>query len=463
MLPVIAIVGRPNVGKSTLFNRLTRTRDALVANTPGVTRDRNYGLAHHGSSAFVVVDTGGFSEQDDAVSELVTAQTRRAVEEADCVLLMVDGQAGINAADEQIAQALRRFDKPLVLVVNKLDHGEIAPAAADFHALGVGAPHAISATHRRGISQLVEAVLVSVDTVAMPEEQQIDGVRVAVVGRPNTGKSTLINRLLGEERLIAHEMPGTTHDAVEVSIERRAKRYTLIDTAGVRRRAKVVEQVEKFSVVKTLQAIASCNVAVVMMDARAGITDQDIHVLGVALEQGRALVVAINKWDNISAEQRSRVRQDLERKLSFADYAPVHYISAMYGSGIGELLAAVDQAWASANIDVNTPRLTRLLHEAVKHHPPPLVHGRRIKLRYAHQGGSNPPLFVIHGNQTQALPRAYQRYLARVFRTELDLSGTPLRLEFKTGENPFKHKGQSPTRRQLRKRKRLRRHAHGRR
>ena len=295
------------------------------------------GLHDHGSSAFVVVDTGGFSEQDDAVSELVTAQTLRAVEEADCVLLMVDGQAGINAADEQIAQALRRFDKPLVLVVNKLDHDEIAPAAADFHALGVGAPHAISATHRRGISQLVEAVLVSVDTVAMPEEQQIDGVRVAVVGRPNTGKSTLINRLLGEERLIAHEMPGTTHDALEVSIERRAKRYTLIDTAGVRRRAKVVEQVEKFSVVKTLQAIASCNVAVVMMDARAGITDQDIHVLGVALEQGRALVVAINKWDNISAEQRSRVRQDLERKLSFADYAPVRYISAMYGSGIGEL------------------------------------------------------------------------------------------------------------------------------
>lgn len=462
MLPVIAIVGRPNVGKSTLFNCLTRSRDALVADTAGVTRDRIYGLGRVGASAFVVIDTGGFCASTDDISQLVTKQTLHAVQEAHLVLLMVDGQAGINAEDEMIAQRLRRFAKPIFLVVNKLDHGDTISAISEFHALALGKPYAISAAHRRGVSDLMEEVLASVEKPQWPEEHPADGIRVAVVGRPNTGKSTLINRLLGEDRLVAHDTPGTTHDVVEVAFQRESTHYTLIDTAGIRRRSKIADQVEKFSVVKTLQAIASCNVAIVLMDARDGISDQDVHILAVALDQGRALVIGVNKWDNLSAEQRSRVRETLERKLAFVDYAPVQFISALHGSGIRELFQAVDRAWACANLDVSTSRLTRLLQEAVKHHPPPLVRGRRIKLRYAHQGGTNPPLFVVHGNQTDALPRAYQRYLARTFRSELGLSGTPIRLEFKTSDNPYRFKRQSVSRRQLRKRKRLIRHVHNR-
>jgi GTP-binding protein len=463
MLPVIAIVGRPNVGKSTLFNCLTRSRDALVADTAGVTRDRHYGLGRTDSGAFVVVDTGGFCAPTDDISKLVTAQTLRAVQEADLVLLMVDGRAGLNAEDEAIAQSLRRLDKRIFLAVNKMEHGDASADLSEFHALALGTPHAISATHRRGVAELMHEALASVEDPRSNREHAAGGTRVAVVGRPNTGKSTLVNRLLGEDRLVAHDTPGTTHDAVEVTFQRGSTCYTLVDTAGVRRRSRVVDQVEKFSVVKTLQAIASCSVVIVLMDAREGISDQDLHVLGLALEQGCGLVIAVNKWDNLSSEQRSRVRQTLERKLGFVDYAPTHFISALHGGGIGELFRSVDRTWASANVDVSTSRLTRLLHEAVKRHPPPLVRGRRIKLRYAHQGGANPPVFIIHGNQTDALPRAYQRYLARVFRTELDLTGTPLRLEFKTSDNPFRFKRQNLSRRQVRKRKRLIRHAHDRR
>jgi GTP-binding protein len=460
MLPVIAIVGRPNVGKSTLFNALTRSRDALVADRPGVTRDRHYGVGRAGNRRFVVVDTGGLSADADPLARLTSSQARRAVTEADAVLLLVDARDGLNADDQRIAEELRSTGKPLLLVANKVDGLDPDSAVAEFHALGMEPVVAISAAHRRGLQSMVSAALATLPEEppagAPDREQRTDeGVRVAVVGRPNVGKSTLVNRLTGSERVVAHDAPGTTRDSVEVPFERDGQAFVLIDTAGLRRRSRVDDAVEKFSAVKTLQAIEACQVVMLMLDARDGVTDQDAHLLGLVLEAGRAVVLAANKWDGLGAEQRRRVREDLERRLRFVDFAPVVMVSALHGSGLGELLTAVRQAHAAATARLPTPDLTRVLHAAVERTPPPAVRGRRIKLRYAHQGGTAPPRVVIHGNQLDALPAHYRRYLERVFREAFDLQGTPIVLELRTGHNPFEGRRNRLTPRQERKRKRL--------
>lgn len=452
MLPVIALLGRPNVGKSTLFNRLTRSRDALVADVPGLTRDRQYGVGMAGSRSYVVVDTGGLGSSDEELAELVTRQAQRAAEEADALLFMVDAREGLNSADQDIADMLRRLGKPLYLVVNKAEHLDKLTVSAEFHSLGMGQPYPVSATHNHGVNDLLDHVLadlapaneVSVSASVDPDElTQTDEtnpderIRLAIVGRPNVGKSTLVNRLLGEERVLTSDLPGTTRDSIAIPFARDGKTYTLIDTAGVRRRSRVHEAIEKFSVIKTLQAIEAANVVILLLDARQGIADQDATLLGYILDSGRALVVAINKWDNLERDTRQQARREVERKLSFLDFAVTHYISALRGSGIVDVLNAVDVAYAAATRKLSTPELTRILSEATTRHQPPLIQGRRIKLRYAHQGGQNPPLIVIHGNQTEHIPAAYRRYLEKTYRQSLALWGTPIRIEFKAGENPF--------------------------
>ncbi len=458
-VPVIAIVGRPNVGKSTLFNHLTRTRDALVADEPGLTRDRQYGRIRLGPRPCLAVDTGGLTQERDGLDPMIARQALQAVEEADVALFLVDGRSGRTAADEFTAELLRRLGKPVLVVVNKTEGLDAALATNEFHALGLGEPWPISAAHGRGIAALLEAVLTHLPQAEAAAEEEADGIRIAIVGRPNVGKSTLVNRMLGEERVLAYDLPGTTRDSIFVPFVRDAARYTLIDTAGVRRRSRVSERIERFSVVKTLQAIEAANVVILVLDARDGITDQDAHLLGYVLEAGRALIIAANKWDGLSGDQRSRVRGDLERKFSFVDFAQVHFISALHGTGVGHLFTAVDAAWASASAKLKTPRLTRVLEAAVTAHPPPLIHGRRIKLRYAHQGGHNPPIIVIHGNQTEAVPDSYKRYLERTFRKALALEGTPLRLEFRTADNPYEGRRNVLTPRQIKSRQRLVRHA----
>ena len=455
MLPVIALVGRPNVGKSTLFNRLTRTRDALVADFPGLTRDRQYGIGRVGPRRYVVVDTGGISG-GDGVEALMERQVQQAIAEADHLLFLLDARDGVTAGDLDIAAALRRTGKPLTPVVNKIDHLAEALAAAEFHSLGLGDPWLIAAAQGRGVGALMEQVCAALpETAAETAADAEDRVRVAVVGRPNAGKSTLINRILGEERVVAFDSPGTTRDSVSIPFDVGEHRYTLIDTAGVRRRARVADAVEKFSVIKTLQAIDACHVALLVLDARLGIGEQDATLAGHIVEAGRALVVAVNKWDGLDAEQRQRIKDDYQRRLGFLDFAEVHRISALHGTGVGLLLEAADAAYANAMRDLSTPLLTRLLEDAVQAHQPPLVRGRRIKLRYAHQGGRNPPVIVIHGNQTDALPAAYRRYLVNRFRSALDLAGTPLRLELRAGDNPYAGKHNRLTPRQARKRQRL--------
>ena len=463
MQPVIALVGRPNVGKSTLFNRLTRSRDALVANLPGLTRDRQYGLGRLDDRVCLFIDTGGLSGDEHALDAAMARQTLRAVDEADLVLLLVDGRAGLTAADQQIAQQLRQLGKSLLLVVNKTDGLDADGASAEFHGLGLGEPRPIAASHGRGVRQLGEAILAALpETVVEPEDAELDeageGVRVAVVGRPNVGKSTLINRILGEERLVAFDQPGTTRDSVAVPFERDGRSYTLVDTAGLRRRGKVFEAVEKFSVVKTLQAIERSQVVILVLDARQGVAEQDAALLGLVLDAGRAVVVAINKWDGLSDAERDEVRRVFDFRLGFLDFADIHYISALHGSGVGKLFGSVDRAFASAILDCKTAQLTEILQQAVQQHPPPLVRGRRIKLRYAHQGGRNPPLIVIHGNQTGSVPPAYKRYLANTYRKALALSGTPVRIEFRTGANPYEGKKNVLTPRQQARRKRLMSH-----
>lgn len=460
MLPVIALIGRPNVGKSTLFNRLTRSRDALVADTPGLTRDRQYGVGRLGPRPYVVVDTGGLSHDADGLSAVMEGQAERAIAEADHVLFLVDGQDGWVPADSEIAHRLRRVGKSTTLVVNKTDQREPSIATADFHMLGLGEPVAIAAVHGRGVTGLIEQVL-----AALPEGDESgtrtaepDSVAVAIVGRPNAGKSTLTNRLLGEDRVITFDRPGTTRDSIFIPLERFGRHYTLIDTAGVRRRARVQDTIEKFSVIKTLQAIDACQVVILVLDAPAGIGEHDATLAGHILESGRALVVAVNKWDGLDPDARAGVKRDLERKLGFLDFAAYQFISALHGSGVGLLLDEVDRVHANATRDLATPELTRLLAAAVEEHPPPLVHGRRIKLRYAHQGGRNPPLIIIHGTQTDALPSSYRRYLINRFRRALDLRGTPLRLELRSGPNPFAGRRNKLTPRQIKKRQRLREH-----
>ena len=456
MLPVIALVGRPNVGKSTLFNRLTRSRDALVADYPGLTRDRKYGFGKLGPIPYLVIDTGGVAGGEEGIDEAMVEQTVKALQEADVAIVMVDGRSGITAADEHVAALARRHAKKTWLAVNKAEGLDTATASADFYGLGLGDPVAISAAHGDRISALMDGVLAGFEPEeASPEADDENELRIAIVGRPNVGKSTLANRLLGEERLVVFDSPGTTRDTVEVPFERDDRKYMLIDTAGIRRKSRVSEAIEKFSIVKALQAIESAHVVVAVLDAKEGVTEQDVSLLGLVLERGRALVVVTNKWDGLSPEHRKKVRDDLERRLPFLDFAERITISALHGTGVGELLPAAERAYKAAMADLSTTRLTRELEAAVMEHPPPLVRGRRIRLRYAHQGGHNPPVIVIHGNQTEHLPEAYRRYLVNRFRKAFKLKGTPVRLRFKTSDNPYKGRRNKLTPRQERKRARL--------
>lgn len=455
MKPVIALVGRPNVGKSTLFNYLTRSRDALVADRPGLTRDRQYGSGRVGERAYIVVDTGGLSGDEHGIDVLMQRQVQQAVDEAQVVLFLVDARDGLSAGDEAIARWLRQQGRDVVLVVNKTDVGDPDVLSAEFHSLGLGAPALISAAHGRGVARLMERVLAGLPPEEGEDAGDEKGIKVAMVGRPNVGKSTLINRILGEERVVVFDMPGTTRDSIFVPFERDGQDYTLIDTAGVRRRARIDEAIEKFSVIKTLQAIEEAHVVVMVLDAREGISEQDASLLGFVLDTGRALVLAVNKWDGLSADRRETVRRELDLKLPFVDFAKLHYISALHGTGVGELFSSIKRAYASALRKLSTPELTRLLESAVAAHPPPLVGGRRIKLRYAHQGGKNPPRIIIHGNQTAAVPHSYQRYLINFFREHLKLEGTPVHIEFKAGENPYAGRKNLLTDRQQQKRKRL--------
>ena len=461
MIPVIALVGRPNVGKSTLFNRLTRTRDALVANYPGLTRDRKYGEFWFEEKKYLVVDTGGITGEEEGIDLEMAMQSRSAIDEADLVMFMVDCRDGLSAADQMLAEYLRRREKRVLLVANKIDGVNADTATAEFHLLGLGEIHGISASHGRGVNALLGVaadVLAAMTADQFPEQILSDeeaGIKIAVVGRPNVGKSTLVNRMLGEDRVVVFDQPGTTRDSVYIPFERESRRYTLIDTAGVRKRKNISEVVEKFSIVKTLQAIADAHVVILVMDAREGVVEQDTHLLGHVLDAGRAVVIAINKWDGLTQEQRADIRRELDRRLQFIDFAEIHFISAMHGTGVGHLYESVHKAFDAATRKLQTPYLTRLLEHAVAASQPPLVHGRRIKLRYAHMGGQNPPIIVIHGNQVDEVPAHYRRYLENTFRRELGMIGTPIRIEFKGGENPYAGKANALTGRQIAKRRRL--------
>lgn len=439
MLPTLVLVGRPNVGKSTLFNRLTRTRDALVADLPGLTRDRHYGRGVIGDFPYLVVDTGGFEPLvDSGILAEMARQTLLAIDEADAVVFLVDGRQGLTPQDKVIADRLRRCGCPVHLAVNKTEGMNRAIASAEFHELGLGDPLSISSAHGEGVRDLVNLVLEDFAPAQNPAEAVArDTPKVAIVGRPNVGKSTLVNTLLGEQRVIAFDQPGTTRDSIYIDLERNGRRYTLIDTAGVRRRGKVFEAVEKFSVIKTMQAIEDANVVVLVVDAQDGITEQEAHIAAFILETGRALVVAVNKWDSLNQDQREWIKVEIDRKLQFLDFAKFHYISALKGSGMTPLLQSVDGAYQSAMAKLATPKLTRVLEEAIQQHQPPVSKGIRPKLRYAHQGGSNPPVIVVHGNHVDGIKQSYVKFLEGTFRKAFELSGTPLRVQFKQGANPF--------------------------
>ncbi|MGH8807411.1 MAG: ribosome biogenesis GTPase Der [Noviherbaspirillum sp.] len=442
MKPVIALVGRPNVGKSTLFNRLTRSRDALVADLPGLTRDRHYGEGRVGERPFLVIDTGGFEPvAKDGIMHEMAKQTKQAVAEADVVVFIVDGRQGLTPHDKTITDFLRKSGRPVMLVVNKSEGMKYTSVTADFYELGLGDPYVISAAHGDGVVDLVNESLDLAFAQRSAEEeahqQNAKGIKIAIVGRPNVGKSTLVNTLLGEDRVIAFDMPGTTRDAIEIPFERDGKQYTLIDTAGIRRRGKVFETIEKFSVVKTLQSISEANVVVLLLDAQQDISEQDAHIAGFVLESGRALVVGVNKWDGLDNDKRDEIKMDMERKLSFLFFAKFHFISALKASGIGPLMKSVDSAYAAAMAKLSTPRLTRALIEAVEHQQPRRKGSIRPKLRYAHQGGQNPPIVVIHGNALEAIDDNYKRYLEKHFRETFSLVGTPLRIELRSSKNPF--------------------------
>ena len=440
-LPVVAIIGRPNVGKSTLFNRLTGRRDALVADRPGVTRDRQYGYAHHNARRFLVVDTGGLGQEDETVDALAARQTDIALSQADAVLFVVDARQGQHPGDAEIARRLRGVDAPIFLVVNKSEGVGRYEAAADFYALGLGEPYAISAEHGDRMAPLIEAVTAVLPAAAPPKNAVGERIDLAVLGRPNAGKSTLVNRLLGEERMLALDAPGTTRDAVAAQFSARGRDFRIVDTAGVRRRTKIRDPLEKFSVIKALQAAEAAQVVLFLIDARAGLGAQDARLLRLVSERGRGIVVAVNKWDGLNSDDRNRLRTELAIDLPFADMLPVCFISALHGSGLGELLTTVERVHAACFADLSTPRLSRVLEQAVAAHAPPAVAGRRIKLRYAHQGGRNPPRIVIHGNQVQALSDEYRRYLERRFRETFKLVGTPIELVFRSGDNPYARRG----------------------
>ncbi|RUR16402.1 ribosome biogenesis GTPase Der [Legionella sp. km535] len=455
MIPVIALVGRPNVGKSTLFNRLTKTQDALVADFPGLTRDRQYGQALYNNKPYIVVDTGGIGVDDIAVDSLMSKQSAIALNEADAVLFLVDGRSGLTGIDKQIAINLRKLNKKVHLVVNKTEGLDDDIACSDFQSLGISDVHSISAAHGSGISSLLETILLPYAIPEASDTVQDNTIKIAFAGRPNVGKSTLINRILGEERVVVFDMPGTTRDSISIPFERDERKYVLIDTAGVRRKSRVDEKIEKFSVIKTLQAIKESNVCLQLLDAKEGITDQDMNLLGFIIESGKALVIAFNKWDGLDEEHKERVKDELARRLHFANFAKVRFISALHGSGVGGLFKDINEAYESATQSFSTPRLTRLLQDISTKHTPPCVSGRRIKLRYAHIGGHNPPVIVIHGNQLDALPDSYKRYLNNEFIKHLGLVGTPLKIEFRGGANPFAEKKNKLSQRQVNKKRRL--------
>lgn len=458
--PTIAIVGRPNVGKSTLFNRLTRSRDALVADVPGLTRDPKVGIGRVGDAGYIVIDTGGIDDSaEDALSGQVAAHALAAAGDCDAVILLVDGRAGINANDEMVAQRLRSAGLRTYLAVNKSEGHDPDLVSSEFARLGYADVHAISATHGDGVTTLMESV-----TAGWPDRESYQSgaddarVRVAVIGRPNVGKSTLVNRILGAERMLTSDIAGTTRDAVDTDFERHGRGYTIIDTAGLRRKARTEGIAEKFSAVQALQALERAQVALLLLDARDSVTEQDLSLLGLILNSGRALVVVINKWDGLDIDARDRIRKALDRRLRFAEFAEVRFISALHGSGVGELFTAILSAWRSATSSHKTNDLTTLLHEAVIAHQPPIVRGHRMKLRYAHLGGRNPPTIVIHGNSVDDVPGSYRRYLENFFRDKLDLVGTPIQLEFRQGDNPFAGRRIVLTQRQATKRRRLMRH-----
>ena len=454
-LPVFVLVGRPNVGKSTLFNRLTGTRDALVADFPGLTRDRQYGFGVFEDRRFMVVDTGGLMpESSDPLAGLAEEQARIALEDADHILFLTDALAGRHGSDADIARLLRRTGKPVHLLVNKAEGLNKTTASGDFFELGLGEPRPVSAQHGDGLAALLRGLLEGV-APNIEAAQGDDEVRVAIVGRPNVGKSTLVNRLVGEERVVAADQPGTTRDAIRVPFEYEGRPFVLIDTAGVRRRSRIDETIEKFSVIKTLQAIEQAHVVIVVVDAQNDIGEQDARLMGLVAEAGRAMVLAVNKWDHLKADDREQVRYQVTLKMPYLDYVPTHYIAAKHGSGLGELMVAVQEAFEGATIEMPTPELTRILERSVEAHNPPAVLGRRIKLRYAHQSGRNPPTILIHGNQTEKLPVAYRRYLVNEFRNHFKLKGVPLQVEFKTGDNPFKDRKNKLTPRQIKSRKRM--------
>ena len=460
-IPIIAIVGRPNVGKSTLFNRLTRSRDALVADYAGLTRDRKYGRALLSGHPFLLIDTGGLSGGEVGIDAAMAQQSKAAIEEADAVVFMVDATSGVAASDQTVADMLRRIDKPVWLAANKIDGQNTDIALSDFYGLGFGEPQAIAASHGRGVSALSDQLLayfglLDVDPVDVNDQrQEAPGIRIGVVGRPNVGKSTLVNRMLGEDRVVVFDLPGTTRDSIYIPYERHQETYTLIDTAGVRRRGRVSETVEKFSVVKTLQAIEDSQVVVLVVDAHEGLVEQDLHLMGTVIDAGRALVVAVNKWDHLDPVVREKIRQTLRRRLNFIPWAKVHYISALHGTGVGDLYGSIKEGYEAATTKFSTNVLTRILEDAVEDHQPPLVRGRRIKLRYAHQGGMNPPRIIIHGNQTKDVPESYRRYLENIYRRVLNITGSPVKIEFKSGENPFAGRRNKLTERQIQRKRRL--------
>ena len=473
MLPVVALVGRPNVGKSTLFNRLTNTRDALVADYPGLTRDRKYGQAKFEKRQFIVVDTGGITGDEEGIDAEMAQQSLLAIEEADVVLFLVDARAGMLPADQGIADHLRRINKKVFVVANKVDGIDGDSESAEFYSLGLGEIKQIAAAHGRGVSQLLQDALKPLETDfpdmeivdEEPEEEedaetqrqrlQALPIKLAIVGKPNVGKSTLTNRILGEERVVVFDMPGTTRDSVYIPTERDEREYILIDTAGVRKRRKISEAVEKFSIVKTLQAIEEANVVLLVIDAREGITDQDLSLLGFVLNSGRSLVVAVNKWDGLSTDVKDDIKREMDRRLGFIDFARIHFISALHGSGVGNLFESVQEAYMSATKRINTALLTQIMEMAQDDHQPPLVRGRRVKMKYAHAGGYNPPVIVIHGNQVDDLPSSYKRFLMNYFRKALEIMGTPIKIEFREGNNPFEGKKANLTLAQQRKRRRM--------
>ena len=461
MTAIIAIVGRPNVGKSTLFNRITHSRNALVADRPGVTRDRQYAYGHHRERNFVLIDTGGLEQQRNAeqsMSARVSEQSMRAIEEADAVLWLVDGRSGLTTADEVLAAQLRPLSSNLFLIVNKTEGLETAIVCADFHALGVGQPLAISAARGDGVDSLLDEVLAQLPVSETDSISQDEGLRVCIIGRPNVGKSTLVNRMLGEDRMLTFDQPGTTRDSVAVPFQRRDRHYILIDTAGVRRRARITDVVEKYSVIKTLKAVDMAQIIVIVIDAHESVSDQDLNLLGIAADSGKSLIIAVNKWDGMEDDQKNRIRDQLDRKLDFVNYACIHFISALHGTGVGKLFDLIDQVGKSQAMLVKSSAVTDMLHELVELHPPPLVRGRRIKLRYAHIGGHNPLRIIVHGNQTEHVPVNYRRYLSNKLRERLQLFGTPVLVEFKHGDNPFKGRVNVLNKRQIEKRRRLMKH-----